>query len=155
MWLQWLLKHGSMRSSYSPRGVCQNPYDVVLFQETEETLLQDRVRHTHNSTHCRHKGRWQTLRDCVVKVTFFLAISYLLVVPAFFFFHLLLGLFPLFLQLILFLLVPLLSWDGQRTFGSDHCTPSLGCPSSSKAPCTIHYKILFVSEHLESNACTP
>lgn len=107
------------------------------------------------SLHCRHKGRWQTLRDCVVKVTFFLAISYLLVVPAFFFFHLLLGLFPLFLQLILFLLVPLLSWDVQRTFGSDHRTPSLGCSPSSKAPCTIHYKILFTSEHLESNACTP
>jgi hypothetical protein len=50
-----------------------------------------------------------------------LGISYLLIVSAFFLFHLLLGLFPLFLQLVLLLLVSLLLWSVHRLFGTDYC----------------------------------
>lgn len=70
-------------------------------------------------------------------------ISYLLIVSAFFLFHFLLGLFPLFFQLVLLLLVPLLLRS--CTDCSELTTEySVGIFSlSNKSPHTIHGNNLF------------
>lgn len=106
-WLQWLLEHGSSHMMGVGHCGLLEPIQCDSLKETDGTLLcvQSQTR-PHARIGCTQ--RWcQTLKNHAD--TFPLGASYLLIVSAFLFFYLLLGLFPFLLQLILLLLIPLLS----------------------------------------------